>query len=61
MDDSKVAVLNAKLGGMKDFLVIPSTHPFIMKNTLVIQQTMYFLQHGTFLRDDAQTATVAGH
>ncbi len=47
-DDGKVSVENAKLEGMKDFLVIPATHPFIMKNKVAIEQTIYFLKNGNF-------------
>jgi triacylglycerol lipase len=51
-DDGKVSVQRAKLEGMKDFLEVPSSHPFIMTNAAVIQQTIHFLKHGVFLRDD---------
>jgi len=47
-DDGKVSVENAKLEGMEDFLVLPATHPFIMKNTGAIAQTIYFINHGYF-------------
>ena len=49
VDDGKVSLTNAKLSSMKDFLVVPSSHPFIMKNADAIKQTIYFLKHGTFL------------
>ena len=49
-DDGKVAVENTKLFGMKDFLVVPVSHPFIMRNQHVIEQTLYFLKRGAFLR-----------
>ena len=41
---------NTKLFGMKDFLVVPVSHPFIMRNQHVIDQTLYFLKMGAFLR-----------
>ena len=47
-NDGKVSVESAKLEGMKDFLVIEATHPFIMKNKNAIDQTKYFLKYGTF-------------
>lgn len=50
-NDGKVSIANAKLSGMKDFLVIPSSHPFIMKNPQAIRQTLHFLQHGSFFRN----------
>jgi hypothetical protein len=49
-DDGKVAVERAKLVGMRDFLVVPHAHPFIMDADEVITQTMYFLRHGEFWR-----------
>ena len=49
-DDGKVSVESAKLEGMKDFLVIEATHPFIMKNKTAIDQTKYFLKNGQFKR-----------
>ncbi|CAG35120.1 hypothetical protein DP0391 [Desulfotalea psychrophila LSv54] len=49
-DDGKVSIENAKVEGMVDFLVLPHSHPFIMRATEVIRQTKYFLQHGAFQR-----------
>ena len=48
VDDGKVSVESAKLEGMKDFLVVEATHPFIMKNKIVIEQTKYFLKNSEF-------------
>ena len=50
-DDGKVSVARAKLDGMKDFLAMPVTHPFIMRNVKVIDQTIRFLNYGEFLHD----------
>lgn len=47
-DDGKVSVANAQLAGMADFVIIPSAHPFIMKNSEAIRQTIHFLHHGKF-------------
>ena len=47
-DDGKVSIARTKLAGMADHLVIPASHPFIMKNTTAIRQTVYFLQNGKF-------------
>jgi len=50
-NDGKVAVENTKLEGMRDFLVVHHSHPFIMQGDDVIEQTVYFLRHGKFLRE----------
>jgi triacylglycerol lipase len=49
-DDGKVAVERAKVEGMTDFLVLPFSHPFIMKKEAVAEQTIYFLRQGVFHR-----------
>lgn len=49
-DDGKVAVERAKLEGMQDFLVMPYSHPFIMKRKAVIQQVLAYLRDGKFNR-----------
>ncbi len=51
-DDGKVSIERAKLEGMSDFLVVPHSHPFIMKRKLVIRQVLYFLEHGRFEIDE---------
>jgi pimeloyl-ACP methyl ester carboxylesterase len=48
-DDGKVGVDNAKLEGMKDFLVLRCSHPMIMKSPHAIDQAVFFLHHGAFL------------
>ena len=47
-DDGKVSIERAKLAGMTDFLVVHDSHPFIMQSDEVIEQTISFLQYGTF-------------
>jgi hypothetical protein len=49
-DDGKVSLSRARLAGMHDFLVVRSSHPFIMRNSVVIEQTLWFLGHGEFER-----------
>lgn len=49
-DDGKVAVERARVDGMTDFLVVPSAHPFMMRNQAVIRQTIAFLRDGRFGR-----------
>lgn len=47
-DDGKVSVERAKLAEMTDFLVVSSTHTFIMRNPTVLAQVVHFLEHGRF-------------
>jgi hypothetical protein len=49
-DDGKVSVARTKLAGMTDHIVIPSAHPFLMRNATAIRQTIYFLRNGKFDR-----------
>jgi pimeloyl-ACP methyl ester carboxylesterase len=47
-DDGAVSVERAKVEGMKDFLVVPYSHSFIMNRREVMQQVAYFLGNGHF-------------
>jgi hypothetical protein len=49
-DDGTVAVESAKVEGMRDFLVVSTTHTFIVKNAGVIEQALYFIRNGNFKR-----------
>jgi pimeloyl-ACP methyl ester carboxylesterase len=49
-DDGKVSVERTKLAGMSDWIQIPATHPFLMKNQTAIAQTISFLRAGKFDR-----------
>lgn len=47
-DDGKVAVERTKVKGMRDHIVLPVSHPFIMKDKEAINQTIFFLKNGKF-------------
>ena len=47
-NDGKVSVESAKVEGMLDFVSMPTTHPFMMKNADVIDQIICFLKQGKF-------------
>ena len=47
-DDGKVSVERAKVEGMKDFLIVPHSHSFIMNSKGAIAQTINFLEFGKF-------------
>lgn len=50
-DDGKVAVERTKLDSMRDFIVMPVSHPFLMTNDAVIEQAIRFLKSGSFSQD----------
>jgi len=52
-NDGKVSVKRARLVGMTDFLVVHNSHPYIMNSDYVERETVYFLQNGAFLGQDA--------
>jgi len=47
-DDGMVSVKSTMLPEMRDFIVVPNTHTFIMRDPLVMAQVAYFLKHGRF-------------
>jgi hypothetical protein len=52
-DDGKVSVENTKVEGMTDFLEVPHTHTFLMRDPSVIAQSVFFIQHGHFEKSDS--------
>jgi pimeloyl-ACP methyl ester carboxylesterase len=47
-DDGKVSTERTKVEGMRDFITVPHSHPFIMQSPDVIKQTILFIKHGYF-------------
>ena len=47
-NDGKVSVARAGMAGMRELLVVPYGHTFIMNAPEVIAQTFHFLEHGSF-------------
>lgn len=50
-DDGKVSAQSAQVEGMRDFIALPTSHPFMMRNQVAIDQTIHFLREGHFLRE----------
>lgn len=49
-DDGAVTIESTKVDGMKDHIVLPATHTFMMNNPSVIKQAAHFIQQGRFKR-----------
>ena len=47
-NDGKVSVSRTQVQGMKDFIVTPYSHTFIMQRVAVIEQALHFIQQGYF-------------
>jgi len=49
-NDGRVSLEEARVEGMKDLLVVPRHHAFIMNDATVARQAAQFFRHGTFER-----------
>ena len=56
-DDGKVSLERTKVVGMKAWLVIHATHPFLMTNREAIEGTLSFLKTGMFNDSVAESLT----
>ena len=46
--DGRVSVANTRLDGMADHAMVHTAHPWLMRNSVAIEQTIAFLQDGRF-------------
>lgn len=53
-DDGKVSVASTKVDGMTDFLIVPHSHPFIMRASIAIEQSVSFVETGKFADVEAR-------
>lgn len=58
-NDGKVAVSRARLDGMRDFVVVGASHPFLMNDRTAIRQTLRFLRRGCFSHEGTDAAASA--
>jgi pimeloyl-ACP methyl ester carboxylesterase len=49
-NDGTVSVASTQLAGMRDFIEVPASHTFIMRNSEVARQTIAYLRAGHFTR-----------
>jgi hypothetical protein len=55
-DDGKVAIARANAAGIRDFVVVPHSHPFIMRPAMVQWQIFHFLAHGRFAKAESPSS-----
>lgn len=47
-DGNRAHFVTHSLGGMKDHITVPVSHPFLMQDREVVRQTIHFLKYGQF-------------
>jgi pimeloyl-ACP methyl ester carboxylesterase len=55
-NDGKVSVESTKLDGMKDHLVLSTSHPFMIRNRKVWEYTLNFMLHSSFCPSERSEA-----
>ena len=60
-NDGKVSVAQAAAPGMRGFIVVPHSHPFLMRADVVLAQTLAFLATGAFIADGGTEPARAGY
>jgi pimeloyl-ACP methyl ester carboxylesterase len=48
--DGRVSVENSRIDGMADHIVVDTSHPWLVRNSVAVAQTIAFLQDGTFVK-----------
>lgn len=48
--DGRVSVERTRVAGMTDHIVLPTSHPLILRHAGAMAQTSHFLRHGSFRR-----------
>jgi len=56
-NDGKVSVASTRLNGMNDFITVECGHTFIMNNRDVIEQVVFYLRNGHFIKGENEKRT----
>jgi hypothetical protein len=57
-DDGKVSVARTRVEGMSDFLIVSDNHHYIVEDPLVIDNTLAFLNTGSFVHKLGQESVL---
>lgn len=52
-DDGRVSVETTRIEGMKDHIILPDNHTFIVRDQETMRQTVHFIRYGHFIRPKA--------